>query len=647
MEIFPVVENATGEDRYASLENNFGAIWVSGEGAGLPNYQYYTGRWDAKDIFAMAETDSKRYEMTLTLGKELGPETKVKFWFHNFNLSCYHDDEGNAQYGMNKNGWDNEESHRFEFRGNKPEKAKLYVPLLKMEDCDFLKVSIHTPEIETDANPKSKLPQFGNGNMGGFKSSQYSDLPNLPVSTKNHTYKYKFTIDLNGVNSIWDDHQNEAYVIKVENKGDDYKLQNYTLDNYDDLELDTEDDHAISLCDAMRFQGGVLYNDQLRKKFNKLTVKGLLKQGETQDLGFLNAIGNNIKILDLSKATIEGNNIPKDFCKNCTDLEEVFLPASLQFIGAEAFSGCTNLKKVHVYSNNAANGADGSAFRNINANQCELIFEDVADGNLYRNGGWMNILTKDIYENAKRETDKNYNVCHQAHADVILHRQFTGKWETIVLPFDVDKKQIKTKEGSIDHASYFYGYQGNATSGNISFVNVHHESTKDQEHTFKAGSPFLLRIKDNYISPANDSLTFENVETYASDNLSDPKDQRITKNGLTFVGTFNATPLDKDKLADIFALKEGKFVHAKNATMKGYRAWFEKASTTQNAKALTFTEVDGNNTTAIIGIGNDGSLTEAFDIYNINGQLIQKNATSTDGLPKGIYIVNHKKIVVK
>ena len=640
------------DEFYAHLEKDFGAIWVSGQGAGLPSYQNYNQPWSAWDTFAMTQTSRQVYEMTLTLGKELGPEAAVKFWFHNFSQNCYRTDntaKGNAEYGIS-NGSSNW-SHEYEFRGNKWNDD--FAPLLKMENCDFMEVSKHTAEHDALGDAAAHKPQYGNGNMGGIKVGNYSDLPKLPSSTSKHTYKYKFTINLRGVNDIKQDHKGEpnfAYGITIENKGDKYGLENYDVNSFDNLTLDTEDNngkHAISLRDAMRFQGGVLYKDHFAKKFKKLVITGYLNQ--SQDIAFLRDIANNVKVLDLSGVTgIEGNQIPEGFSANNNTLEELILPASLQTIGAKAFANCSNLKKVYVKGNNAATGADASAFSNINANQCELVFKEGANGNQYRNGGWMNILTKDIYENADREEAKKYNVCHQAHADVRLHRQFTGKWETIVLPFDVDKKQIKTKEGSIDHASYFYGYQGNATSGNISFVNVHHESTKDQGYTFKAGSPFLLRFINNYTSPANDCLTFENVETYAFDKLPSLKDQSITKNGLTFVGTFDATPKDKDKKADIFALKNGQFYHATNASMKGYRAWFEKATTTQNAKALTFTEVDGdNNTTAIIGIGNDGSFTEAFDIYNINGQLVQKDATSTDGLPKGIYIVNHKKIVVK
>lgn len=35
------------------------------------------------------------------------------------------------------------------------------------------------------------------------------------------------------------------------------------------------------------------------------------------------------------------------------------------------------------------------------------------------------------------------------------------------------------------------------------------------------------------------------------------------------------------------------------------------------------------------------------EIYDLNGRVVKENATSTEGLQKGIYLMNGKKIVVK
>ena len=650
LQIWPRDREASGNDeRYAHLQKNFGAIWVSGQGAGLPSYQNYTDAWNAWDTFAMTQVEPKLYQMTMTLGKEFGPDAAVKFWFYNFSQQRYRNDQGRAEYGIpdetQSSGYEKwtRASHEYEFRGNQWNNDD-FVPLLKMTNCDFMAVSKHTAELDSQGGAAA-LPQYGNGNMGGIYVGEFSDLPHLPASTDKHTYKYQFTIDLRDVNNIKQDHKGEpdfAYGITIENKGDAYTFNTSTQD----ITLDTEDKgnaHAISLRDAMRFQGGIEYAQHFNQQFNRMTISGYLNQ--SQDIAFLARIANNIKVLDLSGVTgIENGAIPADFAKGSTNLEEVILPSSLTTIGVSAFAGCPNLKIVRVKGNNAAQGANATAFQNINANQCELVFEDGADGNQYRNGGWMNILTKDIYENPDRAADKNYNVCHQANADVRLHRQFTGKWETIVLPFDVTKEQILTKEGHIDHASYYYSFNGST----IRFVNIHHANTSETEYDLTAGHPFLLRIKDGYTSPAGDVHTFENVETKAVEDIANPQENGKTLNGLQFVGVYNATPKDRDKLNDIYALKNSQFYHATNASMKGYRAWFVKDNGTVQAAKFNLEDIDSENaTTAIIAIDKEGNLQEAFDIYNLNGQLVKKQATTTDGLPTGMYIVNHKKIMVK
>ena len=89
--------------------------------------------------------------------------------------------------------------------------------------------------------------------------------------------------------------------------------------------------------------------------------------------------------------------------------------------------------------------------------------------------------------------------------------------------------------------------------------------------------------------------------------------------------------------------------------VKGFRCWIATGSAA-HSKALQFfvdnEEIENtfNGTTDI-----KGSYTEEgnnlfsvpCNIYAIDGKLVRPNATTTEGLPKGIYIVNHKKLIVK
>ncbi|MBR2291958.1 MAG: hypothetical protein IJ868_06585 [Prevotella sp.] len=47
------------------------------------------------------------------------------------------------------------------------------------------------------------------------------------------------------------------------------------------------------------------------------------------------------------------------------------------------------------------------------------------------------------------------------------------------------------------------------------------------------------------------------------------------------------------------------------------------------------------------GISDCNTDNQPFGVYSLNGTMVKKDATSLKGLPKGVYIVNGRKMVVK
>jgi hypothetical protein len=93
-----------------------------------------------------------------------------------------------------------------------------------------------------------------------------------------------------------------------------------------------------------------------------------------------------------------------------------------------------------------------------------------------------------------------------------------------------------------------------------------------------------------------------------------------------------------------FFIKNGGFYYtdkANSVTMNAFRAYV--TSSASGVKSLGVT-VDGE-ATAVAGITVDEGNNKA-DIYNLNGQQVRQNGT-TEGLPKGIYLIQGKKIAVK
>ena len=41
------------------------------------------------------------------------------------------------------------------------------------------------------------------------------------------------------------------------------------------------------------------------------------------------------------------------------------------------------------------------------------------------------------------------------------------------------------------------------------------------------------------------------------------------------------------------------------------------------------------------------SVTRPVNVYNVQGRMVRSKATTLDGLPKGVYIVNGRKVVVR
>ena len=62
---------------------------------------------------------------------------------------------------------------------------------------------------------------------------------------------------------------------------------------------------------------------------------------------------------------------------------------------------------------------------------------------------------------------------------------------------------------------------------------------------------------------------------------------------------------------------------------------------------VTYNPVDDDTATAISAVATTGTLSGEQDIYTLSGQLVRKNASTLDGLSKGVYIVGGAKVLVK
>lgn len=210
-------------------------------------------------------------------------------------------------------------------------------------------------------------------------------------------------------------------------------------------------------------------------------------------------------------------------------------------------------------------------------------------------------------------------------ADVTLNRTLTTHWNSIVLPFAVNKKQIAAQFGE---GTVIAAYK-DATIDET-FTTLNFEVVDEMQ----ANVPYLIKP-----TQAGSTYTFEGVAIKPADNLEAGEGE------IKFVGNYeNGKQLAE---GDYFIDANRNLFYSANGTetMKAFRAIFV-STTAAPAKAMFFS-IRGNSgeTTGIEDVKTLAGKT--FDVYSIDGMLVRKNATSLSGLAKGVYVVNGKKYIAK
>lgn len=225
--------------------------------------------------------------------------------------------------------------------------------------------------------------------------------------------------------------------------------------------------------------------------------------------------------------------------------------------------------------------------------------------------------TLTLDENAE-DTNTKIKANDGKTVDVTLTRSLkAGVWNTICLPFNVTAEQVESVLKATGNVKEF-DKEDKATA-TIFFK----PATE-----MKAGVPYLIK-------PTEDAtvLNFKDVTINNVDELS-----RINGNDYCICGVFGKYTMNTNG-TELFLNAAGKFVApaAATNTMKGFRAYFYVPSKV-SAAALNI-NIDGETT----GINNiETEATVNGKVYNLNGQYV---GNSLNGLKKGIYVVNGKKVI--
>lgn len=230
---------------------------------------------------------------------------------------------------------------------------------------------------------------------------------------------------------------------------------------------------------------------------------------------------------------------------------------------------------------------------------------------------------------SKLEVGKQYNV-------TLKNRTFgANKWYAVVLPFSVSQKQMKDVFGKDVKVLHYSDVEG--TDLNLF------------EHFYQmivGGTPVLVKPSVAVTNPV-----FNNV-TLTSKDVVD-----IENSGFKCTGSWDNVDFPEysyfiDAKTNSFYLYDPKKVTTGTTPHAGaFRSWIISTLSNPAAAAQLTMHINGieeqGETTAIWNAisGNDDAEVASKGIYSLSGQ--KMNAADTRSLPKGIYIVNGKKFIVK
>lgn len=233
-------------------------------------------------------------------------------------------------------------------------------------------------------------------------------------------------------------------------------------------------------------------------------------------------------------------------------------------------------------------------------------------------------------------------------ATMVFHRTFTtDKWNSLILPVDMTADQVKAAFGKDTKLAKFDKYDENW----IYFSPVVPDANRNM---LEANIPYIIYptsqpdyVNRNYNVGSDKEkhidgpvYTVTGIDYKGQPTEMKCKDTGSSTTGMTHYGSY---VYRQEVPAKSYMLSKSDMVHtSKVHNVKSYRSWLEE--TTPSEKTLQLKVSDSDNSTTGIKVIEEAPQ-NANAVYNVNG--MRMNSSNTDNLPKGVYIINNKKVVIK
>lgn len=232
-------------------------------------------------------------------------------------------------------------------------------------------------------------------------------------------------------------------------------------------------------------------------------------------------------------------------------------------------------------------------------------------------------------------------------ATMVFHRTFTtDKWNSLILPVDMTADQVKAAFGEKAKIARFNRLQDKW---------IYFDTQAENNLHIEKNVPYIIKptkkptaVNRTY-NVGGENTKHINGLVYTVTGIA-YEDQTATRqhedtqytNGMTHYGSYK-NPIVVP--ADSYILhRSGDMVHTavEHKNIKSYRTWLRETTPSGETLQMRVEQNDGPSTGIKVI---EETAKNANAVYNVNG--MRMNSSNTNNLPKGVYIINNKKVVIK
>ena len=223
----------------------------------------------------------------------------------------------------------------------------------------------------------------------------------------------------------------------------------------------------------------------------------------------------------------------------------------------------------------------------------------------------------------------------------VLRTINANEWSTICLPFAMTADQVKTVFGEKALFADFTGYEATFDGSNVTAIDVKFSSFDGTTSGLVANHPYLIKTNKAITEFEVDNV---NVEPATSLSVSGTTGQRICE----MYGIYAKTENFGSARSPYLFISGNKFYYATGkTTIKAFRGYFDFldviSDMSQGASAKIGISINADAT----GIEDLQTIAPVEGIYDLSGRKIKLEGDDLSRLPKGVYIVDGKKVTVK